>query len=85
MWKKKKEGKKEKKRKTRRKTQKRREGEEKSIFEGKMEKKKKCLPCFCSVSCAQLSFTLEPDDGLCAHVDELDVHTSHHCLMSRLV
>ena len=29
-----------------------------------------CLPCFCSVSCAQLSFTLEPDDGLCAHMDE---------------
>ena len=30
----------------------------------------RCLPCFCSVSCAQLSFTLEPDNGLCAHVDE---------------
>ena len=29
-----------------------------------------CLPCFCSVSCAQLSFTLEPDNGLCAHMDE---------------
>ena len=29
-----------------------------------------CLPCFCSVSCAQLSFTLEPDDGLCAHMDD---------------
>ena len=23
-----------------------------------------CLPCICSVSCAQLSFTLEPDNGL---------------------
>ena len=29
-----------------------------------------CLPCFCSVSCAQLSFTLEPDNGLCARMDE---------------
>ena len=29
-----------------------------------------CLPCFCSVSCAQLSFMLEPDDGLCARMDE---------------
>ena len=29
-----------------------------------------CLPCFCSVSCAQLSFTLEPDNGPCAHMDE---------------
>ena len=28
------------------------------------------LPCFCSVSCARLSFTLEPDNGLCAHMDE---------------
>ena len=24
-----------------------------------------CLPRICSVSCAQLSFTLEPDNGLC--------------------
>ena len=28
----------------------------------------KCLPCICSVSSAQL-FTLEPDNGLCAHMD----------------
>ena len=29
-----------------------------------------CLPCICSVSCAQLSFTLEPDNGLCDTHDE---------------
>ena len=29
-----------------------------------------CLPSFCSVSCAQLSYTLEPDNGLCARMDE---------------
>ena len=34
------------------------------------EKQGKCLPCVCTVSCAQLSFTLEPDNGLCARMDE---------------
>ena len=29
-----------------------------------------CVPCFCSVSCAQLPFTLEPHNGLCARKDE---------------
>ena len=28
---------------------------------------KKCLLCISSVSCAQLSFTLEPNNRLCAH------------------
>ena len=28
------------------------------------------LPCMCSVSCAQLSFTLEPDNGLCNTHDD---------------
>ena len=29
-----------------------------------------CLLCFCSVSCAQLLYTLEPDNGLCARMDD---------------
>ena len=36
-----------------------------------------CLSCICSVPGAQLSFTLEPDIGLCNTHD--DVHVSHHC------
>ena len=29
-----------------------------------------CLPCICSVFCAQLAFTLEPANGLCNTHDE---------------
>ena len=35
-----------------------------------------CLPCICSVSCAQLSFTLEPDNGLCNTHDECACESS---------
>ena len=41
------------------------------------------LPCICSVSCAQLSFTLEPDNGLCNTHDECACESS--LSMSRLV
>ena len=42
-----------------------------------------CLPCICSVSCAQLSFTLKPDNGLCNTHDECACESS--LSMSRLV
>ena len=42
-----------------------------------------CLPCICSVSCAQLSSTLEPDNGLCNTRDECACESS--LSMSRLV
>ena len=42
-----------------------------------------CLPCICSVSCAQLSFALEPDIGLCNAHDECACESS--LSMSRLV
>ena len=35
-----------------------------------------CLPCICCVSCAQLSFTLEPDHGLCNTHDECACESS---------
>ena len=42
-----------------------------------------CLPCICAVSCAQLSFALEPDNGLCNTHDEYASESS--LSMSRLL
>ena len=68
-WKKRKENMKPKKRKKDKKKKKKKHTKHEKMIKHR-EEKKKCLPCFCSVSCAQPSFKLDPDNGLCARKDE---------------